>query len=343
MATKALDPPSFRPLSALRLGFLFLAGSCARPAAGFMGPFPVRTQHPVELTVLDLSQRRGRVLEPGQGEVRIQVVEANQALTSHGGRRDEDFMFDQETTRVSAPFRVGLGYGLDLEATPAFLRPTPGFLDGFIENFHKALGFPNGERSELGRYHYRAYINRDGDRVYDLKKGEVLLEDLPVTLSCQLLKNRPYFPDMTFRLALEAPLRNGKKGGGNGGWDEGVGIALSRKVLGMEVSGTVSLVHPHTPKRFKRHHVRYGNRWSSGWAVEIPLTRRLSAIAQFRYHQSVLDNMNARRLNKPQLLVWSGGRLFLSPSAFLEGSVGEDIIQKVSPDVAFHLGMGVRF
>jgi len=343
LATEAPGPASRRSLSALRLGLLFLAGSCAQPAAGFMGPFPVRTQHPVELTVLDLSQRRGRVLEPGQGEVRLQVVEANQALTSHGGRRDEDFMFDQETTRVSVPFRVGLGYGLDLEATPAFLRPSAGFLDGFIENFHETLGFPNGERSELGRFHYRAYINRDGDRVYELRKGEVLLEDLPFTLSCQILKDRPHLPDMTFRLALEAPLRKSRKGAGNGGWDEGAGIAISKKFMGMEVSGTVSLVHSHTPVKLRRRHVRYGNRWSSGWALEIPLARRLSAIAQFRYHQSVLDNMNARRLNKPQLLVWMGGRLFLSRSSFLEGSVGEDLIQKVSPDVAFHLGMGVRF
>ncbi len=308
-----------------------------------MGPFPVRTQHPVELTVLDLSPRRGRVLPAGKGEARLQVVEANQALTSHGGRRDENFMFDQETTRVSMPFRVGLGHGLDLETAPAFLRPTPGFLDGFIENFHDTLGFPNGERSELGRYKYRAYIDKAGDRVYRLEKGEILLEDLPLTLSAQVLKDRSNLPDVIFRVGIEAPLRKSKKGGGNGGWDEGMGIALSKEVLGMEISGTVSLVHPHTPRRLKRHHVRYGNRWSSGWALEIPLSSRLSAIAQFRYHQSVLDNMNARRLNKPQLLVWTGGRLFLSQNAFLEGSVGEDLIQKVSPDVAFHLGMGIRF
>ncbi len=333
-----------RRLRALGLGWIvLLAGACARPAEGFLGPFPVRTQHPVELTVLDLSQRRGRVLPPARGEIRLQAVEANQALTSHGGPRDEDFRFDLETTRVSLPLRLGLGYGMDIETTPAFLRPTPGFLDGFIENFHRDLGFPNGERSDLGRYHYQAYIQKGGDRVFDLKGGEVLLEDLPAILSAQVLKEKGNLPDLVFRLALEAPLGKSRKGAGNGGWDEGLGMALSKEVLGMEVSGTLSWVHPHSPRRFRKKGVRLGNRWSSGWALEIPLSRKLSAIAQFRYHQSVLDNMNARRLNKPQLLVWTGGRYLVSRSFFLEASIGEDLIQKVSPDVSFHLGMGARF
>jgi len=283
------------------------------------------------------------VLPPGTAEARLQVVQANQALTSHEGPRDESFMFDLETTRVSIPFRLGLGKGLDLEIQPAFLRPTTGFLDGFIENFHDALNFPNGERDDLGRYHYRAYIEKEGERVYEIDAGETLLEDLPAILSAQVLKNHPWLPDVTARIALEAPLQKSNKGGGNGGWDEGLGLAASKKALGCEFSGTVSWVHPYTPKRFRRHKVRLANRWSSGFAVEMPLSPRLAAIVQARYHQSVLGNMNARRLNKPQLLVWTGGRLLLSKRAFLEGSVGEDLIQKVSPDVAFHVALGLRF
>jgi len=319
---------------------LLLAG-CAVPEHRFAGPLPVRTQHHVELQALALGPRRACVLPAGNLEARAQFLWTNTVLAGRSGR--EAFLFDLETLRLSLPVRVGLGGGFDLELEPALLWAGGGALDPVIEAWHRLFGFPEGFRPLVPENSFDAYVERDGERVLELEPRRVLPADLPIVLSRAILEEGPWLPSLIGRIGLEAPLGSPGAGGGNGGWDFGAGLAATRSLGAMELSGDLSWVLPATPGRVRRQGLAYDARFGGGLGLELPLAEGLAALVQLRAHQAVLGAFELGRLNRSQLLLWVGGRFELGGGLFLEGSVGEDLIQRVSTDVTFHLGLGGRF
>ena len=319
-------------------------GGCAVPRAGFLGPPAVRTQHPVELTVLDLTPRTGRVLPAGEILLRGQSALTNQLLFRRSPT-DEPFRFDGEILRLTGLVRVGLGGGFDLEATPGATLAGPGFLDEPVDQFHDFFGLPGGLRNQVEKDGYTMSIDKNGGPIYRLERDQLLANDLPLILSRQFLAQdrRGWEPDLLARIALEVPTGSYGKGTGNGGWDFGAGLAASKEFGLSEFAATVSLVAPHTPGRVERQDGEYQWRLSGSLNAELPLTEELTVLLHLQAHRSVLAEMKAGRLSRNQVLFWAGGRWDLGGGTFAELLLGEGITQKISPDFTLFLCLGTRF
>lgn len=81
-------------------------------------------------------------------------------------RGKESLLYDAEIHEARIAVTHGFGeHGL-FRATLASQRYTDGFLDGFIESFHRKLGFPRGNRDQLDSDgHEVRYTDADGERV----------------------------------------------------------------------------------------------------------------------------------------------------------------------------------
>jgi hypothetical protein len=81
-------------------------------------------------------------------------------------RRGERLLYDMEIQEARIAVARGFGEHWIARATFAGTRFGSGFLDSFIEDFHRTFGFTNGDRGRLGtNSHTIEYADRRGDRI----------------------------------------------------------------------------------------------------------------------------------------------------------------------------------
>lgn len=81
-------------------------------------------------------------------------------------RADEQLLYDMEIHEARLAVSRGIGEHWVARASTALLRFEQGFLDRFVEDFHRAFGFDNGDRGHLpGNGHTIRYDDARGNAV----------------------------------------------------------------------------------------------------------------------------------------------------------------------------------
>lgn len=96
------------------------------------------------------------VLAPGRSETGLLFDVTNEYLRE-GFCADECLVLDGETSRLRLLHRWGLRGGWDLRVEIPLLDEGGGFLDGWIQDWHRWFGLPNGGREQVAddQYLYR--------------------------------------------------------------------------------------------------------------------------------------------------------------------------------------------
>ena len=141
------DLPGKEKMNPLRkiLGLILLVlVFCHFPSllhAAEITPFYTQNQSPLVQIFGLPSIGEASLLGPGKADARLIVDLANNYVDDQNPR--ESILLDGESTRLSLDARYGIKREWELGVVIPYVIQSGGFLDGFIENYHSAFGFPS--------------------------------------------------------------------------------------------------------------------------------------------------------------------------------------------------------
>ncbi|MFA4874031.1 MAG: DUF3187 family protein [bacterium] len=206
------------------LVFAWPASSLARDYESF-GPISARIQNPVYIQNLWLTARRAEVLPEGTIEARIDSAYSN--LFEKGSNATAAFNMDMELWRLAICAEYGLTRDLQIGIEIPLIETWGGFLDGFIQKFHSAFGFPNAGREMVphNEFHYR--FDANGANRFDYASTTPFgLGDITLRVKNQLAGEDSDWPALSWFADLKLPTGQKGRGLGSGAPDFGVGLAL---------------------------------------------------------------------------------------------------------------------
>lgn len=316
----------------------------ARDWAGF-GPISVRTQNPVYLQTLGLTPGRAEVLPEGTIEVRIDSAYTNifERESNRGAALDLDLEYWRLAPWVTYGLRDDLQVGLEIP----LVNFTGGFLDGFIQRFHKAFGFPNAGRESVpnGRYSFR--FDAGGQTRFNYGTMPMGLGDVALHFKQQLTGEERDLPAMALFADIKFPTGEASRGLGNGSPDFGFGFAVES--TWKRLHGYANVMGVATGGNNDYNDYMYGGMFAFMVAGELTLLPSWSLVVQLNGSTPLLahagledwdgvplDLVVGFKGEEKKLL---GGQDFIWQFGFAEDvtSVGP------SPDFTVFLSLGLRF
>ena len=310
-------------------------------AAAEIVPFESTNQSPL-VRIYGLPGTGNAVVLPqGRTEVGLNVALSSNHTVNENSR--ERILLDGETTRFTVAARYGLFPRLELGVKIPYISHSGGFLDGFIESYHGAFGFPNAGRDQAPKNRLLYRYQRDGVEKIRIDSSGSGIGDVMLTTAFQLYEETDR--GMTLNAALKLPTGDSDQLRGSGSTDlslwlnEGIGGTFaggswasygSAGILFM----TEGKVLPDQQKKW----VGFGS-LGIGWAPLNWLSFKVQADAHTPFFSD--SDLKEIAANAVQLIV--GGTISFSEKTALDIGVSEDLIVNTSPDVVFYFTLRTRF
>lgn len=189
-----------------------------------LGPISTRNQNPVYLQNLSLTPMRAETLPEGMIELRMDSAYSN--MYERGANTNADLDLDMELWRLSPTVTYGLTHDLEIGVEIPLIHTNGGFLDAFIQRFHKFFGFPNGGRNnvENGLFAYR--FDAGGVQRFNYAETPMDLGDIVFHLKQQMTGEDSDWPAISWFADIKLPTGKQSKGVGSGAPDFGFGMAV---------------------------------------------------------------------------------------------------------------------
>lgn len=300
------------------------------PAHVVRGPIPARTQEAIKLTYLFFRPRRATTQPPGTTDLTAQTAYSSLYQNGHGG--SDDVVFDSELSHTSLSARRGVSPGTDVEVEVGVTFATAGFMDEFVEEYHKLLGFPSEGRRNRPKNEYEMDVFHNGNLAYRLDADQPGFSDLPIVVTHQFVEETASSPALSARAGVELPTGSESKGFGNGVLDWGGGLLAEKSFDRWTATAAVDYVLTGTSRTFEQADVaahddldaQFGleYRWNDdvslllGTILESPVTRSIP-----------LKEIDGNILSIDLGISWDAGER----SRFLV-EFGEDAIARSGPD-----------
>ncbi|ABB30596.1 hypothetical protein Gmet_0353 [Geobacter metallireducens GS-15] len=286
-----------------------------------------------------------RILASREGEVSaVADLSNNYAVDSKG---NEHIILDGETYRFALDLRYGLVPGVEAGIEIPFIVQSGGFLDGFIEWFHKAFGFTNGGREYAPRDRLRYRYDTNGTDRFRIDDSNAGIGDIRLTGGIQLYDDGATAPRrVALRSALKLPTGDSDKLRGSGSVDFALWLAASddyrlgdwgHLTLFANAGGTV-MGDGDVLGDQQRNLAAMGT-FGFGWS---PLDW-MALTVQTTWHSSLYEGSDLREISTNSLLMTGGFSFAFTERTFFDIALSEDLNVKTSPDVNFHLALRQRF
>jgi hypothetical protein len=256
----------------------------------------------------------------------------------------EHITLDGETTRFTVAARYGLFPRLELGVKIPYISHSGGFLDGFIESYHGAFGFPNGGRDQAPQKRLLYRYRRDGVEKIRIDSSGSGIGDLLLTTAFPLYEEKNQ--GMTLNAALKLPTGDSDQLRGSGSTDlslwlhEGIGstLAAAGNWASYGSAGILFMTEGNVLPDQQKRWVGFGS-LGIGWAPLDWISLKVQADAHTPFFRdSELKEISATAV---QLIV--GGTISFSERMALDIGVSEDLIVNTSPDVVFYFTLRTRF
>ncbi len=301
---------------------VLLAGPQGR-ASAFGGPLEVRNSLPLFLSAgspLLLSAECGDSLSFDLAYSSTYVV---------GSSPHWSFNIDLEASVLHIAVRKLLGPSTELSLDVPVISYNSGVLDGFLDAYHSAFGFPDYGRSERPRNDFLLKVYRDGAAVVLGRPGEAALGDVRVGIKKALSAGDPY---MSFYGFVEFPSGDPERGYGNGTLDGSVALlvdkALSDDVMSYLNAGAVFT----GDYRGKDVTVSLRDYLYGAVGVEKLLPGAFSFNVQLFVQGSPFGETGVRAMDEVAAVLSLGGRYRMDGKSDLDFSFSEDLSTAGAPD-----------
>ena len=298
----------------------------------FDGPFQVRNQFPLFLPFhppfLESSAVRDSV-SVSLSHSSVYVTEASQFWTVN---------MDLELTELAVRLKKRFGDRLEIGLDVPFLRPTEGFLDRPLENFHNTLNTGDYGRHERPYNTFLYEVLYQGRPVILPESDKAGVGDVRLTFKREVTDGMPLVSIMG---SIELPTGDAKGGYGNGSYDASlamlVDIELGKTYRGY---GNAGAVFPGALKGYETVPMR--TYYYGGFGIEAAWWERFSVIVQTMVATSPYPDTGIRQVDWPGILLVVGGRYSFGTSS-IEFSLTEDPDTAGAPDFILNVTGKMNF
>ena len=199
--------------------------SIARTHPSF-GPITLREQNPIYLQSLGLTPTRATVLPEGSIETRLDW--AYSSVFEQGQSATNRVTLDMEMMRLAAHVIYGLTSNFEVGIELPFYHSGGGFLDSFIQEFHKFFGLPNGGRETVPNNQYTYQFFSGGNLIYNVPSQSFMIGDITLRFKNHVVEETRARPALAWFVDIKLPTGSKSRGTGSGAPDFGVGVALEK-------------------------------------------------------------------------------------------------------------------
>ena len=248
---------------------------------------------------------------------------------------------DMEMTEFTLGMRRVVAERVEVSVDLPIVVLSRGFMDSFINTYHRILGLPNYGREfgERNAFHYRLWNSSRGsgidftDEAYGVGDislgGKVLIIDRP--------KSR-----VSLTAALEVPSGSYRDGIGNGRLDLGVAILSDHQIrdniwsyltLGVIIPGGI-----RSGGKMKLRGYIYGGGAFEAYPFKGPRLTNLGIIGELTVQTSPYPETSIEQVDTPAVIIGGGGRYRTARGA-LDLTITEDLNARGSPDFTLNITM----
>lgn len=263
-----------------------------------MGPLSTRSQNPLYLQFI--SDR----LEPVETLPMHRIASSlDFSLSNLFERRRRNtgtgIDLDMEMYRTGITFHYGVLSNYEIGLELPFLHFSAGFLDGFIQGYHNAFGFPNAGRQRVDKNRFSYLITQDGAAIYQVNQSDFGPGDLVFYQKARLMDEKKILPALATKALIKLPTGSPTAGTGSGAAD------FSFSFLGEKswkrLHSTTQLGFDILGKHKILSDIQRSSAFHFGQAFEFNLRNHLSLVAQITGNTSFFKNVTISELSEPVL------------------------------------------
>lgn len=288
--------------------FFLLIAAPAAHARYFepFGPFPYRNPNPLYLQMGALRPTAATVLPTGVVRADITTSYSSVYNVFSGNGLSENM--DMEVMRTALNVDAGLPLGIEAGIEVPFLREDGGFLDAFVQKYHRLFGFPNAGRELRPNNEFHAQVSQGGVPIYQYGPTSFALSDISLRAKWQVLDEGHVIPALSVIGTLKLPTGKPSKGTGNGNVDEGLGAALQKSLGRVHTYVNAECFHAGGFPGLSATMVHYYMNWMA--AAEVSLGHVTSLMVEFYGVTPIFKGMGKSQWDGPvaDLLLGVQGR-----------------------------------
>lgn len=326
---------------------LLLACCCVPCQAADMEITPFRTvnQSPLVQIFGLPAESSSRVTPSGKFKFSLtQDVASNYTVSRTAG---EQITLDGESYRWALAAAYGISDRFEIGAEIPYVLYGGGFLDGFVIDWHKTFGLPQGGRDTADKNRLNFSYRKDGVQKLSMNRSGSGIGDITLNAGMKLydLRDADSHNALSMRTSLKLPTGESVSLRGSGSTD--FTLSLCGSLINFTEWGSLGLYGSLGGLAMTRGDVLSDQQnplagfgtFGIGWgpAQWISFKLQLNAHTPL-YHGSDLDE-----LAKSSLMLVIGGALKFPGNYLLDIGVSEDVAVATAPDVAFHLGLSRQF
>ena len=310
---------------------------CAAGACADFGPLQTTNRFPLHL--LFLKPRPVKADLPSRGAFEAELaVEYSNTFFQH--RNDRwDVLVDAEMMTIDLSMIYGLTSNIAILVDMPLVSLQDGFLDGFLENYHDALGTSNYGRQNRPKNTFAYRVVKDGRLWVQGEETNCQLADMTVSTQFQLFRSSAERRSSgSLLLSLKLPTGDSDRGLGSGQFDAGAYLPLrwsSSPWTLFAMPGAAMISDPDTAGA----QIRARNIWSLFFGTAYDYSRDTTWLIQCNYYASPIEETGLDELDKGAFELIFGAHHRLSDNWLVEFAFSEDLTLAV-PD--FNLRLGLR-
>ena len=297
-------------------------------------PLPVHNMYPAMLRFFDPVP--ASALETNEKQVELGVVQHYSSIYQYDQLPEGQLLADMEIYTLELLGDIAVTDTLTLGVTLPWHYAWDGFMDGFLRDFHDALGFPNGGRELRPDDDYQWYY-RDPDGT-DVWRDEPGWEPGNAVLRLKQQIMHSDHDGLAVLAAMQLPTGSVTRGWSNGEPDVAAGLVYSRR-------GSAWFAHLEgwgiIPLKKADPGIEYNAYFRGSFALGRVLTRRISLLAQIQGGTSPYSSGIAELDNSPVQFSF-GANWLVTPRSMLKFTFVENINQDTTPDFGFTVGFSYR-
>jgi len=308
-------------------------------------PFYTQNQSPV-IQIFGLpSAGDARVLTKGKFSALLSADLANNYAVDSTLR--ENVTLDGESYRFTLALRYGITDHFEAGIDIPYVGQGGGFLDGFIIDWHRFFGLPQGGRTQAPNNRLLYTYSRDGQNRLLINDSSFSIGDIRLYGATQLYNDGQENPLMVaLRTCLKVPSGESRELHGSGSTDLALWLTASDDYklpswLGhftlFGAAGAMGMTSGDILRDQQRNVAGFFT-FGFGWGPATWIALKAQVSGHTPFYESEL-----RELGKDTLQLIVGGTLGFTEKTSLDIGVSEDVIVRTSPDVAFHLALKQLF
>ena len=248
----------------------------------------------------------------------------------------ESITIDGETSAFSLGWRQGLADGLELTARLPVLVIGGGYMDHFVNEWHKAFGLPDGGRPLAQDNQRQITYTASGNTVLDERRSGTTLGDIQLGAGYRLGEGAALRGVVKLPTGSKHRLTGGNWGGALWG-DFALPFDKGSSFDGFASLGVSIAAQADALPGLQRRAAVFG-----GAGLGYRLTQNFELRSQLYAHSALYQDTGLSGLKKPGLQLTLGGSYRCSSSTRLDVFFQEDAVTNSSPDFSLHLGLSYR-